>query len=74
VPAFAFDLTSDGAYILRNHTFNGLIHMVDWLPTFLGWAGTPASEGTHIPWPFSLFLSFSSLYLSIYLSISLYGS
>ena len=40
VPAFALDLSHDKRYLGKEgREFNNMIHISDWLPTFLSWNG-----------------------------------
>ena len=40
VPTFAIDLSKDGKYLGRGgREFANMIHISDWLPTFLAWSG-----------------------------------
>ena len=40
VPSFAIDLSSNGTYLGKGgREFTNIIHISDWLPTFLSWSG-----------------------------------
>ena len=40
VPSFAIDLSANGTYLGKGgREFTNMIHISDWLPTFLSWSG-----------------------------------